>query len=138
MTGRKQKNQEGTNQSATQQTNQRINQPTNQPTNQPNTNYQSNRTTDRPINQPTTNERRRRPLACFPMHLLPTNFFEMRMGSQLRSLLRNVLSVVPSVKGNNPLLNSWIRRLAYSSSCERHIPGRRRCGLCFAASALAG
>lgn len=67
----------------------------------------------------------RRRKTCFPMQLLPTNFLEMRMGSQLSSLLRKVRSVVPSVKGNSPALNSWMRRLAYASSSAVHLPRRR-------------
>lgn len=45
---------------------------------------------------------------CFPMQLVPTNFLDIRMGSQFSIMLRNVLSVVPSVKGSKPALNSWI------------------------------
>lgn len=42
------------------------------------------------------------------MQFDPTNFFDMRIGSQLSMMLRNVLSVVPSVSGSKPALNSWI------------------------------
>ena len=35
---------------------------------------------------------------------------------------KNVLSVVPSVKGNKPALNSNITRLAYASSSGVHSP----------------
>ncbi len=40
--------------------------------------------------------------ATFPMQFEPTNFFEMRMGSQFRSLLKKVRRVVPSVNGSKP------------------------------------
>jgi len=46
------------------------------------------------------------------MQFDPTNFLDMRIGSQLRSLERNVRRVVPSVRGRRPALNSWIRRFA--------------------------
>ena len=36
----------------------------------------------------------RRRNTCLPMQLLPTNFFEMRIGSQFKSLLRNVRSLL--------------------------------------------
>jgi hypothetical protein len=62
--------------------------------------------------------------------LLPTNFFEILIGSQFSSLDKNVRNVVPSVNGNNPALNSSIRRLAYASSSGVHFP-RRSAGLFF-------
>lgn len=42
------------------------------------------------------------------MQFDPTNFFDIRIGSQFSMMLRNVLNVVPSVSGSNPALNSWI------------------------------
>ena len=62
---------------------------------------------------------------CLPIQLLPTNFLEMRIGSQLRSLDRKVRRVVPSVNGRRPDLNSWMSRLAYASSSGVHLPRRR-------------
>ena len=62
---------------------------------------------------------------CFPIQLLPTNFFEIRMGSQLSSFERKVRSVVPSVRGKRPALNSCMSRLAYPSSSVVHFPRRR-------------
>lgn len=56
------------------------------------------------------------------MQLVPTNFFEIRIGSQFRSFERNVRSVVPSVNGRRPDLNSWMSRFAYSSSSGVHLP----------------
>mmetsp|Transcript_26255 Transcript_26255/g.73293 ORF Transcript_26255/g.73293 Transcript_26255/m.73293 type:complete len:303 (-) Transcript_26255:237-1145(-) len=61
---------------------------------------------------------------CFPMQLLPTNFFEILMGSQLSNFERKVRRVVPSVSGSKPALNSWMRRLAYASSSGVHLPLR--------------
>lgn len=58
------------------------------------------------------------------MQFAPTNFFEMRIGSQLSSLDRNVRSVVPSASGKRPALNSWIRRFAKDSSSGVHLPRR--------------
>ena len=46
------------------------------------------------------------------------------MGSQFSSLLRNVRSVVPSVSGSSPSLNSAISRFAYASSSWVHLPLR--------------
>ena len=67
---------------------------------------------------------------CFPIQLFPTNFFDIRMGSQFNNLDRNARSVVPSVNGSNPDLNSFISRVAYASSSVVHFP--RRSGCCLA------
>ncbi len=64
---------------------------------------------------------------CFPMQLFPTNFFDILIGSQFRSFERKFRSVVPSVRGRSPDLNSLIRRLAYASSSAVHFPRRRGC-----------
>jgi hypothetical protein len=39
---------------------------------------------------------------CLPMQFPPTNFLEMRIGSQFSSLDKKVRSVVPSVSGKRP------------------------------------
>ena len=52
----------------------------------------------------------------FPMQFPPTNFLDIRIGSQLSNLDKKVRNVVPSVNGNNPILNSEINLLAYDSS----------------------
>lgn len=62
---------------------------------------------------------------CFPIQLLPTNFFEILIGSQLSNFDKNVRSVVPSVKGKRPALNSIMRRFAYASSSGVHFPLRK-------------
>mmetsp|Transcript_3578 Transcript_3578/g.5490 ORF Transcript_3578/g.5490 Transcript_3578/m.5490 type:complete len:346 (-) Transcript_3578:816-1853(-) len=49
---------------------------------------------------------------CFPIQLFPTNFLDIRIGSQFNSLERKFRNVVPSVNGSKPLLNSPMRRLA--------------------------
>ena len=61
---------------------------------------------------------------CFPIHLLPTNFFDILIGSQFNNLDKKVRNVVPSVKGKSPPLNSSISRCAYASSSAVHLPRR--------------
>lgn len=58
------------------------------------------------------------------MQFDPTNFFDIRIGSQLSMMLRNVLSVVPSVSGSNPALNSWIN-LNVHTTIQREGGGRQ-------------
>ena len=58
----------------------------------------------------------------FPMQFPPTNFLDIRIGSQLSNLDKKVRNVVPSVNGNNPILNSEINLLAYDSSSPVHLP----------------
>ena len=65
------------------------------------------------------------------MQFPPTNFLDIRMGSQFKSLDKNVLNVVPSVSGNNPILNSEINLFAYDSSSAVHFPLLRPAFLVF-------
>lgn len=60
-------------------------------------------------------------LACFPMQFEPTNFLEILIGSQLSMMLRKVRSVVPSVRGSSPALNSWINLSVYNNKRTREI-----------------
>lgn len=60
------------------------------------------------------------------MQLSPTNFFDIRIGSQLSTLDRKVRNVVPSMRGSVPTLNSVISRLEYASSSSVHCPRRSR------------
>src|SRR5210317_1925927 len=68
---------------------------------------------------------------CFPIQLFPTNFLDMRIGSQFNNLERKFRNVVPSVNGSRPLLNSLISRLAYASSSVVHLPLRNGWGVFF-------
>lgn len=58
----------------------------------------------------------------FPIQFPPTNFLDIRIGSQFSSLDKKVRKVVPSVNGSSPILNSEINLFAYDSSSPVHLP----------------
>ena len=77
------------------------------------------------LNRPTSATRRLN--TCLPIQLIPTNFLDIRIGSQFNNLDKNARNVVPSVNGSKPDLNSLISRVAYASSSVVHLPRRSGC-----------